>query len=67
MEIADIKTRSAVKCAFCKNWYDPTNSAINPRSSALWEYDPRKRSRCLERNTETAANQSCGKFVMKML
>ena len=39
MEIADIKTRGAVKCAFCKNWYDPTNSAIKPRSSALWEYD----------------------------
>ncbi|MBO6178204.1 MAG: hypothetical protein J6O04_03440 [Selenomonadaceae bacterium] len=67
MEIIDIKVNRVMKCAFCKNWYDPTNSAIKPRSSALWEYDPRKRSRCLERNTETAGNYGCGKFEMKML
>ena len=22
-------------CAFCKNWYDPTNSAIEPTSSPV--------------------------------
>ena len=67
MEIIDIKVNRVMKCAFCKHWYDPTNSAIKPRSSALWEYDPRKRSRCLERNTETTGNYGCGKFVMKDL
>lgn len=39
MPTANIKT--AKKCAFCKYWYDPTNSAISPRSPKinLWEYD----------------------------
>lgn len=67
MEIIDIKVNRVMKCAFCKNWYDPTNSAIKPRSAALWEYAPRKCSRCMERNIETAGNQGCVKFVMKDL
>ena len=27
------------KCALCKNWYDPTNSAISPETPAigLWK------------------------------
>lgn len=39
MPTANIKTIK--KCAFCKYWYDPTNSAISPRSPKinLWEYD----------------------------
>ena len=27
------------KCAFCKNWYDPANSAIKPCGTITWEYE----------------------------
>ena len=28
------------KCAFCKNWYDPTNAAIKPRGTITWDIEP---------------------------
>lgn len=34
-------------CAFCKNWYDPTNSAIRPKVGEVWEYDNYVQKRCL--------------------
>ena len=64
----NIKTPSRL-CAFCKHWYDPTNSALVARNPAagFWEYDPRKKSRCSMMNVETAGCQTCGKFEMKVL
>ena len=29
-------------CAFCKHWYDPTNSAIKPLPGNWWEFDREK-------------------------
>ena len=36
-------------CAFCKNWYDPTNSAIEPTSSPVsWKIkDTMQKNVCL--------------------
>ena len=36
---AIVNIKHVKKCAFCKNWYDPTNSAITPKSPAIgmWE------------------------------
>ena len=69
MQLVDIKHSHITKCAFCKYWYDPTNSALIAKNPAagFWEYDPRKKSRCSMMNAETAGGQTCGKFDMKML
>ena len=39
-------------CAFCKNWYDPTNSAIEPTSSPVsWKVkDTMQKNVCLAKN-----------------
>ncbi len=36
------------KCAFCKHWYDPSNSAIKPRNPHFnqWEFDDQSRKMC---------------------
>ena len=58
------------KCAFCKNWYDPTNSAIAPKSPVigLWEIkDVNQKCMCLKKNIPMAANAFCGKdFTSKL-
>ncbi len=56
------------RCAFCKNWYDPTNSAIRPKhpSIGLWEYDTRAKQKCLVRPGEKPANFCCQQFASKI-
>lgn len=46
-----VNTKTVKKCAFCKYWYDPTNSAISPRSPKinLWEYDDKAKCKCLQK------------------
>ena len=36
------------KCAFRKNWYDQSNSAIKPRNPHFnqWEFDDQSRKMC---------------------
>ena len=58
------------KCAICKNWYDPTNSAIRPKSPAigLWEIkDTNQKCMCLKKNFDMPANAFCSKdFISKL-
>ena len=58
------------KCAFCKNWYDPTNSAIAPKSPAigLWEIkDINQKCMCIKKNINMSANAFCSRdFVSKL-
>lgn len=46
--------RTIKKCALCKYWYDPTNSAISPRFPKinLWQYDDTARMKCLQKITK---------------
>ena len=58
--IINIKVQK--KCAFCKNWYDPTNSAIAPKSPVigLWEIkDTNQKCMCLKKNIKMSANAFC--------
>lgn len=66
MPTVNIKT--VKKCAFCKYWYDPTNSAISPRSPKinLWEYDDKAKMKCLQKNYDMKASAFCGKFECKL-
>ena len=54
-----VNTKTVKKCAFCKYWYDPTNSAISPRSPKinLWEYDDKAKCKCLQKNYDMKARR----------
>lgn len=58
---------SSRRCAFCKFWYDPQNTAIEPmKTGHLWKYDPDKKNKCRKKNLQTVAHQSCMKFESKI-
>lgn len=56
------------KCALCKYWYDPTNSAISPKSPQIniWEYDEKAKNMCLQKGITISANASCSKYQCKL-
>ena len=59
-----VNIRQIKKCAFCKYWYDPTNSAIEPKSPAigLWQIkDINQMCMCMKKNIKTQANAFCGR------
>lgn len=64
----NIKLSSTKKCAFCKHWYDPCNSAINPKrpNQGIWEYDNSIRNMCLLKNTTYKAGEFCKYFELKL-
>lgn len=66
MLIANVKT--VKRCAFCKYWYDPTNSAIMPKAPKIyiWTYDEKACNKCLRRNYLMKAGQSCSLYENKM-
>ena len=58
-------------CAFCKYWYDPTNSAISPKNPymGIWEYDREATSKCLIHKSPTkcpAHSSGCSDYVCKI-
>lgn len=55
-------------CAFCKHWYDPTNSAITPKAPqiGLWQYDEKAVHKCLVRGINMPARQMCKNFECKV-
>ena len=56
------------KCAFCRNWYDPTNSAIVPKSPAigLWEIKDINQT-CLKKNIPMSANAFCSQYFINKI
>ena len=48
------ETQDLKPCAFCKHWYDPTNSAIFLKSGVarLWEYEDTKKALCRKYGSE---------------
>lgn len=70
MSSLTVNIKHIKKCAFCKNWYDPTNSAIAPKAPniGLWEIkDINQKCICLKKNIQMSANASCNRnFVNKL-
>ena len=68
MQLINTNNTSVKKCAFCKNWYDPTNSAIQPRDprSGFWEFNEKEKKVCLLKNIATPAFYCCHKYEGKM-
>ena len=56
------------KCAFCKHWYDPTNSHIQPKSPRinLWQYDHRATSYCDVKKIDIKADLFCSRYECKL-
>ena len=56
------------RCAFCKHWYDPTNSAISPKypQQGVWEYDQKATRKCLKNNLNKSASSLCGGYELKL-
>ena len=65
-----VNIKNTRKCAFCKYWYDPTNSAIEPRSPKinLWKIkDSNQKCMCVKKNIQMPATAFCSSdFMSKM-
>lgn len=63
-----IDIRHYKKCAFCKHWYDPTNSAIAPKypQRSIWELDQKAKKKCLKTNIEKTAASFCSRYEPKL-
>ena len=68
MQLVNAKSTSIRKCAFCKKWYDPTNSAIRPRDAraGFWEFDEKAKQQCLRKSAETPAFYCCHYYEVKL-
>lgn len=66
MKMANIKNTKI--CAFCKYWYDPTNSAIQPKNTVVgfWEYNSDAKNKCIKTNLNKPSWSSCGKYECKL-
>ena len=59
-----LNIKYAKKCAFCKYWYDPTNSAIAPKCPGIgmWEIkDINQKCMCMKKNIPMPANAFCSR------
>lgn len=64
-----IGTQASHKCAFCKNWYDPTNSAIKPVAPQInmWAIvEGYQKAKCLHFGTDKVALLTCQYFESKV-
>jgi len=58
----NVNIKMVKRCAFCKFWYDPTNSAISPKNPkiGIWDIvDTNKKSKCLKKNLNMRAGSFC--------
>lgn len=54
------------RCAACKYWNDPANTAIMPKMRNVWLFDMDARNKCLKTGTERKATMQCNDFVCKL-
>lgn len=67
MVVAQESNASIRRCAFCKYWYDPTNSAISPKGACgRWELNPNIKKICRMWNIEKISWSTCKKFEFKL-
>lgn len=55
-------------CAFCRHWYDPTNSCIKPQFPNRWLYDRTAKRKCTKKCVEVPswAGTSCRYYEGKV-
>ena len=65
----NVNIKVVKKCAFCRHWYDPTNSNITPKSPVIgiWQInDVNMRCKCLKRNLQMPAHAFCQTYECKL-
>ena len=69
MSVININDYKVKKCAFCKYWYDPTNSAIEPVAPniGLWKIvNDSQKCLCTRKNANMSAGLFCMNYVYKL-
>ena len=68
MQSYNVKNNRMGHCAFCKHWYDPTNSAIRPKNikAGMWEFDDKAENPCQKTGQKRKASMTCKDFVCKV-
>ena len=63
-----VNVKTVKKCAFCKYWYDPSNAYISPKGNLrnVWEYENSARCKCIKKNKQIAAFNSCKDYECKV-
>lgn len=63
----NFNVKNGKACAFCKHWYDPTNSVIKPKVGDFWEYDTSQKRRCMKMiAAQMSATAACGNYECKV-
>ena len=63
-QVANIKT--ARYCAFCKYWWDPSCSHIEPQYGTQWRFDTNARCRCIKRSVDMEGIANCSQYRCKV-
>ena len=68
VSMIQINIKHVKRCATCKYWYDPTNSAVEPRAPRLnlWRIDDKCKKMCLRRNYEMSGGAYCNEHECKL-
>ena len=53
-------------CAFCKHWFDPSCSALKPKSGYFYEIDDKMKKRCDVYKLDKQAISYCKYFERKL-
>ena len=53
-------------CAFCRHWYDPSNSNLRILSGSRVEYETSVMKPCTVKGFNMMASTSCSKFESKL-
>lgn len=63
-----VNIKNTKVCAFCKHWYDPTNTAIEPRDGLvnIWKYDEKASKKCIKINLNKPSWATCAKYECKI-
>ena len=63
-----INIKTTKKCALCKYWYDPANTAISPKNPKhnLWKIEDESKRMCLKRNYDMPATAFCNQYDCKL-
>ena len=67
--LVNLNIKTAKKCAFCKYWYDPTNSSIIPKTPKIniWTIDDKSSKKlCLKKNYEVGPLAFCEHYECKL-
>lgn len=61
-----VNINGIICCAFCKYWWDPACRYIQPYIQNQWHYESTAKCRCIKKNVDTLAYNSCNSYKCKI-